>query len=312
MKIYNDVNRFTIDWTLNSLCTYHCSYCPDSLHRGTNVIKSKEQDPIIVDSFLNKIAKRVEGRSVHIFINGGEPTISPVFEQIIDFAYAHGWCAYVNTNGSRSLEWWKNYAHKIYKVTISYHPETVVDEELFEKVDYIRTQTNVGVFTLMYPPLWDKSLNAYNYFKELGVTIAPSRVFKRQTHVREASYEYTPEQLAWLDVNSNTIFDKNGFPPPDNNYFGFSYIEYEDGRVEPLDEVEFTNKRKNKFAGWQCNMGKDHLFINSDGFVRESTCDQAKWFGRMEDFTELNNTSVKCVSEYCMCTLDVLIPKKLA
>jgi MoaA/NifB/PqqE/SkfB family radical SAM enzyme len=311
MKIYNDTDRFTIDWTLNSLCTYHCSYCPESLHRGQNFIKSKEQDPEIIKNFLENIAAQTRGRSVHLFLNGGEPTISPVFEQIIDFAHEHDWCAYVNTNGSRSLEWWQDYAHKIYKVTISYHPETVVDSELFPKIDYIRSKTNVGVFTLMYPPLWDKALNAYNYFKDLAITIAPSRVFKRADNSRASSYEYTAEQLAWLDDNSVTIFDQtSNFPPPKGNYFGTTYFE-QNGLVEKLDEVEFTNKRKNKFTGWTCNMGIDHITIDSQGLVKTSTCPQSKALGTLENFQSLEKTGTTCFTEYCMCTQDVMITKYL-
>ena len=82
IKIYNETNRFIIDWTLNTLCTYHCSYCPPRLHTGTNVFKSKQEDPVIIKEFLTKIQKEVIGRSVHVFVNGGEPTISPSLETI--------------------------------------------------------------------------------------------------------------------------------------------------------------------------------------------------------------------------------------
>lgn len=314
MRIFNDVNRFTIDWTLNSLCTYHCSYCPESLHRGTNFIKSKEQDPFLIKRFLENISNQVKGRSVHVFLNGGEPTISPVFEQIIDFVHEQGWCAYVNTNGSRSLDWWKNYAHKIYKITISYHPETVNDQELFEKIEYIKTQTNVGVFTLMYPPYWDKALAAYNYFKNLRITISPSRVFKRNLDQEANSYEYTQDQLDWLNANSNTIFFNDlGFNPPENNYYGFTFIENDHGQIEKLDEVEYTNKRKNKFSGWTCNMGKDHIAISGHGDVKQSTCQQSKYLGNIQDISKniiLESQGVRCYTEYCMCTLDVQIPKQ--
>lgn len=311
MRIFNDTNRFTVDWTLNTLCTYHCSYCPETLHRGNNFIRSKEKDPEYVEKFLTKLAEEVKGRSVHVFLNGGEPTISPVFEQIIDFVYKQGWCAYVNTNGSRSLDWWKDYAHKIYKITISYHPETVVDSEIFEKVNYIKTQTNVGVFTLMYPPLWDKAVNAYNSFKDMGVTIAASRVWKRNLDQPQHSYDYTEEQLAWLDSNSAVIFNNdNSVPPPDNNYFGFSFIEDDSGNVENFDEVETTNKRKNKFTDWECNMGIDHITINGQGGLLHSTCPQAYRFGHVSSFSGLIKNSTICKTEYCMCTLDTLIPKK--
>ncbi len=309
-RIYNDVNRFVIDWTLNSLCTYHCSYCPESLHRGVNHIKSKQEDPAIILEFLNKLKCQLTNRSVHIFINGGEPTISPSLETIIDFCNENNWCAYVNTNGSRSMDWWKEYAKKIYKVTISYHPETVVDEEIFEKVKFIGTQTNVGVFTLMYPPLWDKALNAYNTFKSMdNVTIAPSRVFHRETHGANSSFEYTPGQLQWLEENSNVIFKGGDFPPPNNNAFGATYLD-DGSTIANVDEVEFVNNRRNKFKGWTCSMGVNHININAHGNILPSACSQAKSIGNIFDFEQLPQESTVCVTEWCMCTADILIPKE--
>ena len=310
MRIYNDTNRFTIDWTLNTLCTYHCSYCHPSLHRGTNILRSKTEDPVIIKNFLTKLRSQLTGRSVHIYINGGEPTISPSLETIIDFCAESGWCAYVNTNGSRSMEWWQEYAKKIYKVTISYHPETVIDSEIFEKVEYISTQTNVGVFTLMYPPLWDKAVNAYETFKAMDkVTIAPSRVFKRDELTHDASYEYTDQQLEWLKANSEVIFRDNDYPPPANNYFGTTFIEV-DGIVSKLDEVEFTNNRKNSFVGWDCNMGVDHIFIRPSGEIIQSACQQAKHIATIFNFESLSKSSTKCHTQWCMCTADVLITKQ--
>jgi len=312
MKIYNDARRFVVDWTLNSLCTYHCSYCPPNLHRGVNFIKNKNEDPELIHKFLTALKQQVQNRPVHIFINGGEPTISPSLETILDFCYEHQWCAYVNTNGSRSLDWWKEYAKKAFKITISYHPETVIDEEIFEKVEYIGTQTNVGVFTLMYPPLWDKALNAYYKFKDMPrVTIAPSRVFKRDDNDKvEVSYEYSQEQLDWLDKNSTTIYKHNNFPPPKNNSFGQNYFEDNLGNVSKFDEVEFVNKRQNGFMGWQCNMGIDHISITSYGDILESACRQAKRIAHISDFKELNKSPTICKTWWCMCTSDVMIPKE--
>jgi len=279
---------------------------------GNNFIRSKEQDPEIVRKFIDKLSQQLQGRSVHMFVNGGEPTISPVFEQLIDQVHELGWCAYVNTNGSRSLDWWQQYASKIFKVTVSYHPETVVDEEIFEKIKYIRSQTNVGVFVLMYPPMWDKSVAAYNKFKEMGVTLAVSRVFKRDQMQVAESYHYSDEQLQWLEQHSQVYFDPNNFPPVNNNYFGQTRIDYttEQGTVtETLDEVAFTNQRKNVFTGWQCNMGQDHLFINPQGDVDSATCSSTVKMGTVENFAGLLDKPTICRSKYCMCTLDVQISK---
>lgn len=311
IEIYNDSNRFTIDWTLNTLCTYHCSYCPPELHQGRNIFKSREQDKEILIAFLEKLQKQLQGRSVHIFINGGEPTISPVFETLIDFIDAAGWSAYVNTNGSRSMDWWRDYAKKIFKVTVSYHPESA-DEEIFNKVEYIGTQTNVGVFTLMYPPYWQKSFDAYNRFKAMpAVTIGASRVFKRDTREVSSSYDYSQEQLNWLEENSRVIFKPGVKYYAPGAAIGQTFIKYSDETTEKMDEVELVNKAQNKFLGWSCSMGRNHLFIDTNWNIKQATCGTASVFSTVETFDKLPDQDVYCKDNYCMCTTDVQIPKRL-
>jgi len=311
IKIYNDSNRFTVDWTINTLCTYKCSYCHPSLHSGKNVFKDKETDKKTVLQFLTRLRDQIKGRPVHMWIGGGEPTISPVFETIIDFLDENGWHMHLNTNCTRSMDWWEEYAKKIYKVTVSYHPEGT-DTLIFDKVEYISSQTNIGVFTLMYPPLWDNAVSAYYRFKNMErVTIAPSRVFRREIiGNNDISYDYTEEQLQWLQDHSEVIFRDGVKPENPNNRYGTTFVEYNDGTVKPLDEVEFTNSRKNKFAGWDCTMGVNHLFINKDWDIAESACTTAKFFSNVATFTELPKKNVICASEYCMCTADVMIPKQ--
>jgi organic radical activating enzyme len=307
-KIFNNANRFIIDWTLNSLCTYHCSYCPPLLHRGNNEIYDKDTDKEIVINFLNKLYQQVKDKNVHMFINGGEPTISHNLEPILDFCHEHGWCTYLSTNCSRSLNWWEQYASKIFKVTVSYHPEFVTDD-IYEKMAYIGTQTNIGVFTLMYPPLWDKSVNAYNRFQKIeNVTLSASRVFKRDTNDFSDSYTYSPEQLKWLEENSHVRYSSTHFPPINDNTFGQTFIDI-NGVSESLNEVEYVNNRKNSFIGWECNMGVDHISIDPFGFIKQSACKQAKTISALKDFTKLPTNSDKCQTEWCMCTSDVMIPK---
>jgi len=309
IKVYNTTDRFVVDWTINSLCTYHCSYCPPTLHSGVNVFKSKQEDPAIVKKFLTDLSNKLGERSnVHIFLNGGEPTISPSLETIIDFCNEKEWCLYLSTNGSRSLEWWREYAKKIYKVTISYHPESV-DDSIFEKVEYIGTQTNVGVFTLMYPPYWDKAVAAFQRFRTVkDITLEPSRVFKRESLKHDSSYEYTDEQLQWLKDHSGLNIRGIAFVAPDHRAYGQNYIEFDNGQVEKLDEVEYVNNLKNIFTGWECTMGVNHIFIGPDGYIKHSACNQATILGNLESF-EFAEPQI-CKIKYCTCTNDVLIPKK--
>ena len=310
IRIYNDMNRFTIDWTLNTLCTYKCSYCTPQLYAGKNFLYSKEEDPILMKEFLEKLKHDLGNRrSVHMFLNGGEPTISPSIETILDFCNDNDWSAYVNTNGSRSMEWWREYARKAFKITISYHPESV-DDEIFDKVAYIGTQTNVGVYVLMYPPYWDKAMAAYERFAKSDLTLGVSRVFKRNEQKPSVSYEYTDEQLAWMDKNSLRF--SSGFRDyNEHNAYGRTLVQYDDGSEEILNEVEFTNNLKNSFTGWSCNMGMDHIFIDSFGRIKTATCPKAPLVANsIKEYNGLLKNPIICPEQYCMCTLDVQIPKQ--
>ena len=70
IEIFDKNNVLVINWTLNSICTYHCTYCPDSLHRGTNTIIAKGQDRKILENFLLQLKDEVKDRPVHVFLNG--------------------------------------------------------------------------------------------------------------------------------------------------------------------------------------------------------------------------------------------------
>jgi len=313
IKIYNTVNRFTIDWTLNTLCTYHCSYCPENLHRDSNVLQSPEQDPIIIKNFLNKLKTELIGRNVHMFINGGEPTISPILPIIIDFAYECNWTLYINTNGSRSLNWWKEFAPKIQAVNISYHPESV-DDTIFEKVELISQYSSTNVFTLMHnaEPFWTKSVNAYNKFKTMfNVGLKPSRVFKRQLDGMSGnsiSVDYSTHQLNWLEdnINLNFIHKERTVKYID---WGENKALLLDNTIEDFDEVKMVNSRKNKYFGWKCNMGIDSLHIYKTK-IFSAACKQQISLGDIFNFSGLLKKSTMCETEWCMCTGDVLIPKE--
>lgn len=312
IKIYSDNNRFTIDWTLNTLCTYKCSYCPPDLNQGKNIIFSKSTDEQIVISFLEKLDTEIKDRSVHLFLNGGEPTISHLFEPIIDFCDEAGWTLYVNTNLSRTLDWWIKHADKIFKITVSYHPEFAPDE-IFEKVKVLSQITNLGVFVLMYPPLWNKSVDAFDRFRSIpNITLEPSRVYKRDSKQQDESYIYNENQLAWLETHSGMkiVAEHHVKLAHERSYWGETYVRYNDLSEEKLDEVEFVNLRKNNFKGWNCSIGKTHIFIQGNGSIYSGTCSTAKKIADMKDFVRLPDEEVICQTEWCMCTGEVTVNKE--
>ena len=312
IKIYSDNNRFTIDWTLNTLCTYRCSYCPPDLNQGKNIVFSKSTDEVIIRSFLEKLDTEIKQRSVHLFLNGGEPTISHLFEPIIDFCAKVGWTSYVNTNLSRSLDWWLSASDKVFKVTVSYHPEFATDE-IFHKVEKLSQRVNLGVFVLMYPPFWNKSVAAFERFRSIpNITLEPSRVYKRNERQSDESYNYSNEQLDWLEQNSGLriVATENVKLASERSYWGETYVRYNELSEEKLDEVEFVNLKKTNFKGWNCSIGQNHILIHGDGTIYSGTCSTSRKISTIKDFVKLPAQGVVCKTDWCMCTGEVMVNKE--
>jgi organic radical activating enzyme len=311
IEIYDKNNVLVINWTLNSICTYHCSYCPDSLHRGTNTIIDKLEDQKILENFLIKLKDEVKDRPVHIFLNGGEPTISPHFEFLCDKFNEYKWYCHVNTNGTRSMSWWTEHAPKLYKVTLSYHPEWD-NTDIFEKMDAVGKITNTGVFVLMWPPLWDKCVEAYNKFKAMDsmAHVGFTRVFKKDQHEQDTSYDYSAEQLLWFEKEEplNKPFP---FSIEQGRGFGHSYIKYDTGEEQKLDDQYLLNNRLNRFYNWACNIGNDCLYISFFGRITGASCGQGQYLGTIEDFKGLAKMPVRCKQVWCSCALETNITKKL-
>jgi organic radical activating enzyme len=305
MKIYNTSDPFVINWDLNSLCTYNCSYCPSYLHLGNNFIYGKEEDVGIIEDFCNNLNSQISERNVHIFLNGGEPTIAPSFETIINFGHKVGWKIYVNTNASRSMRWWHENVSKIFGVNVSYHPEEAPDS-IIEKIDYMQDKTNLSVFVLMYPLLWEKAIDMYNKLLSIkNIRVSARRVFKRESNQIADSYSYNKSQKKWLFDHSDVRIAENIYKNT-----GFGQVIYENkGKEEIIDPVEWVNTRKNSFKGWDCNIGVDYINIIFNGDVQTATCNSRKKISTIKEFTVLPTTSTICKETLCMCTAEVQVPK---
>lgn len=309
VRIYDKNNVLVINWTLNSICTYHCSYCPDFLHRGTNTIIDKSKDREILESFLKKLKDEVKERAVHIFLNGGEPTINPHFEFLCDTFKKYGWFCHVNTNGTRSLSWWLEHAPKLYKITLSYHPEWG-NKDIYEKMDAVGKITNTGVFVLMWPPLWDRCVEAYNKFKNMDsmAHVGFTRVFKKDQLEQDTSYDYNEQQLEWFK-EERTVNKPFPFGLPDGKAFGESYVRYDNGVEKKLDDQYLLNNRLNQFYNWNCNIGIDCLYISFTGKITGASCRQGQDLGTLDQFLGLADEPVRCKQLWCSCALETNITK---
>jgi len=78
-------------------CNLKCPWCDTRLKR----FKSMTVDQV-VDEIISRDVP-------HVMVTGGEPTIQPAFQQLVDELHAHGFYVHVETNGTnhdiRGVDW---------------------------------------------------------------------------------------------------------------------------------------------------------------------------------------------------------------
>lgn len=112
-------NDMTVDWYIGKRCNYSCSYCANFLHDSFSPHIPLEDMKKFVD-----ILYKNHNKNIIWSLTGGEPTLHPQFIEL---------CKYIKqkkskhisltTNGSRTLEYFKELFQYIDNITVSFHFE---------------------------------------------------------------------------------------------------------------------------------------------------------------------------------------------
>jgi organic radical activating enzyme len=264
--------------------------------------------------------------NVRLTINGGEPTLWPELGEFVKRIHLSTGCRItLNTNGSRTIRWWEEYASYFDDIQISVHREQVDVNHVKELLDLIYNKTDAfcGAQVLMDPLAWDDSMNILNQLIDHTTPWLVKTVLITDPSSGAVMPNYREEHL-------NFMRDAVKKRPPTD------YIEYmkSNGKIDETDKKEatviFSNGIEepyntfrlmendwNKFYGWDCNIGLDRLGISYSGII-EGTCGE-KIFDTALNIYDAEFTTkfkpdmiapVKCKKIYCDCTSDIRITKK--
>jgi MoaA/NifB/PqqE/SkfB family radical SAM enzyme len=306
---------FYMYWTLTDFCNFKCNYCPKTLHSGdyaqgrTPGFPTNENIEQFLDNLINR---HLQGRTLYLVLSGGEPTLHPMYETIIERCTPHGFVC-TNTNGSRGIEWWEKLKVMPQQVTISLHPEFSKIDKINEVAHHLIERNVEMIFNLSCDPNnWDNTVRIYN---ELADDLKYYCVPKVLNHLEStrANYDYTPEQHAWMrevqrhyDVNQSrrpSFGSRSSFKQTWPNAY---YDDGTWGRLPTLAQLTMT--KQHDYKGWLCNAGMDTLNAHYDGNVWSSIC-KAVNLGRIESFEPLDQPIV-CAKNYCTCPGDLIINKE--
>lgn len=237
----NQAKVVKIEWNMGKRCNFNCSYCDEFTHDH----KSKHMSFEVAQRTIDKIVSKLPGRRFKINLTGGEPTVNPNFEKILDYMYSQGIDVGLTTNGSRTLEFYKRILPKLASFIVSYHMEYHKREVIPENIVALKKLAleqdryiHVHVHMMMLPTTFDEAKEAIEYLKENDVPVVMRRIRPARMKQHPDSKFNEKGQLIEGPI-SRPFYDgivtqlfKNGSP-----YYGGDKDYYSEDEIEFLENA---------------------------------------------------------------------------
>lgn len=303
----------SIEFMLGNLCNYRCSYC----FPGSNTGDYPWPDVDLLIKNLDHLIARYKAygkTKFEFFMIGGEPTLWKDLPKLCKHLKDnHDVTIRISTNASRNITWWENNAKYFDRIEISVHHEYANISKIIEIADMLYTKKiNVVTNVLMNPYHFEECVNILNQLKESKKRwpiIANAVNYNGETRYNDAQKKYvsTPlkrwPNLIWWLLLKNKEYRK--------------IWVVEDGKKFRVQDNWFILHGKNKFKGWTCNLGVEHIEISKDGII-SGTCKE-KVYGEnryhniySSDFTSTFDPVIKpitCQKDLCHCGTEIEIVK---
>jgi len=325
IEIKNSRNKtLRLQYELSDVCNYKCWYCFPGSNEGTTgwpdvKIVKKNLSKVIEFYFENDIDE------IQINFLGGEPTLWKDLGELIKYISEN--TVYdrkkkkvritVQTNGSRTLRWWKEFGHYFDHVIISIHHERV---DLEHVVNVVETLLEKRVLALTTVPMdhtaWDKCRSMVDYListkKKFMVLVKPIHIHGVTTYTEEQEKYLSKSRKrspAFLDIIRHL---KKFYRIP-----RYTAI-FDDGTKKVVkNDHYFIMKKLNRFLGWTCTIGTNFLTITREGYL-SGTC-KAKLYGK-DDYFNINDPEmyknfsptlqpVICYMSECRCAGETVLSK---
>jgi len=287
--MYTD--KFFVLWILGNQCTYKCSYCPDHFHNG----KIKYQPLEIIKDTFSKLP------SAHVMFTGGEATFHPDFEEIVLTKPNHISLSVIS-NASRPIGFWERISDKLNTVMLTFHAEFAALDRFTEtaKLVYIENKRYGRINVTMIPERWSECVNAVERLKNEGLRVSAKPLVENFGYKADKVLStYTNEQLRWISKsNQQDSFKNIGLYDKDNNL------------LYKTNPSELISQKQNNFNGWLCYTNTKCLYIDGDGTVFDTACQQRLNKGNIYKTFNISSQPIVCSQNFCWCHSDIG-PKKI-
>lgn len=300
-------------WQVSDVCNYKCSYCnPGNYganHKNLDVDRYISVLDKMIDSFLSDDYKYFK-----FFFSGGEPTIWPPLIEICKFlrSKVENCTIAVNTNLSRSPDWWqKNYMH-FDDVVASFHIEGCNQDVYLQNIDFLQYRLNYLACRIL---LHDERFSEVVSFSEKLKSFMKNGVVEYAALFEElqphSGMHFYKDEWKREFIKNNSYFHKReiDFSFLNNTNKAFCREVYADGRTRELNATRVISSGQNNFNGWKCWIN-DSIFINPAGEVQLASCKMARTIGNIHSGEVfMLNGPTTCAVSSCGCGTDINIRK---
>lgn len=302
-----DSTVLNLTWIINNICSNRCSYCPSTLHKGSNHNYDWKNAKIFLKELFSRYSK------IRCNIAGGEPTMSPFLSELVDMIHEHDGIVTLTSNGSRTPEYWKEIAPKITWIGLSYHSEFSTDR-YFENLNTVKMLTRTDARVMMLSKNWNHCVDVYdrlskdNYHGTSAVRINNWLSSEEDND----SYLYTDEQLEWFKNLTTSTVNKYKHLTKDKLVFALTRAYMDDGSREIItDDSKYINSGQTSFKGYTCEIGIRSLYIDQYGDIMRGNCMAEGVIGNINAPNNIQwpERPVVCSYDSCICGTDVRINK---
>jgi MoaA/NifB/PqqE/SkfB family radical SAM enzyme len=237
------------------------------------------------------------GRPIRISFTGGEPTVHPKFEELVNYCKHVGviWVS-VTTNGTRKPEWYINQRvdHWVFSLHFEYDYKRVGNT-----ISAVSKQKEVMVNVMAHHDYMLVIKETVDYFKAVKVPHVIRRVrWTEGDHNLFDDMRYDQNDLDWITEQEATVTPNT--------------VVWLDDKQEQLSyhANDMIKNHQNKFKDWTCNAGLESLMINWDGEVHRATCRVGGSLGNIyeSDFVAPSDPVI-CTRDWCTCAADIPLTK---
>lgn len=280
---HTDQNKdlLNVHWDIVTICQYKCGYC---YARNTY---GKDWGKIASRNTVDKVIEALSRSTLpfNLGLLGGEPTLSPHYDYIIEKIQNLEKFnrVYLTTNGAKDFS---EINTNVSAILMSYHPADCEDDNLFLKnVQYIKDKgQKLKVNILLHPNkrYWDKSLVMAKTLQNMKVKIHPHFVYahwdRKLMKVHDGFFEYFK---LFKDLERD--------------------IEYDD---DLFNDFEVYQHGLTKFKGWSCWNNNYEVDVNGNvvKFCKEENTETSNLLRDLDYFKRIESTQpMICPHTECNC-----------